>query len=378
MSQGRRLELAWSEHEGRSCLRVRGWSGVEWREWVGLGAAKLGGRLAVLPSELVEAGANLRALQPIAGRFEIDQEAICFVPRFPFLDGQRYSLLVDSAPEERGRDLLEVWTIQRPVPEGTPTAGVVAIYPSASELPVNHLKLYVHFSSPMSEGWAARAVHVRRADTHEPLEGVFLAMEPELWDRERRRLTLLLDPGRIKRGLIPNEEAGYPLIEGVPVIVTIDAAFLDAAGRPLRSGAERRYEIGPPLRVRVNPADWQCSCPTAGLMEPLTVAFDRPLDQALLEHSLWVTNAAGVALPGRGSVGPGERCWRFEPASPWTEGRHRLRVDPRLEDLAGNSLIRVFDRDLRRAEDTVLDTGQVAIDFTCAPPAPPLRRKLTS
>ena len=33
----------------------------------------------------------------------------------------------------------------------------------------------------MSEGWAAQAVRVLRADNDEPLEGVFLAMEPELF-----------------------------------------------------------------------------------------------------------------------------------------------------------------------------------------------------
>ena len=367
MTGGRRLELAWSEREGHSCLRVRGWTGAEFRELGGLDAPGLCRRLAVLPSELVEAGVNLRAIQPVAGRFEIDQDAICFVPRFPFLDGLSYSLLVDSVLEERPVDSLEVWTIQRPAPEGTPTTGVVTIYPSADELPVNQLKLYVHFSSPMSEDWAARAVHVRRADNDEPLEGVFLAMEPELWDRERRRLTLLLDPGRIKRGLAPNAEAGYPLIEGVPVIVTVDTEFRDAAGRPLRTGVERRYEIGPPVRVRVNPADWRYHCPTVGSTDPLTVEFDRPLDHGLLEHSLWVHDAAGVALAGRGSAGPGERCWRFEPQSPWEEGRRLVIVDPRLEDLAGNSLIRVFDRDLMRAEDAPADARHVAIDFTCAP-----------
>ena len=41
--------------------------------------------------------------------------------------------------------------------------------------------IYVHFSSPMSEGWAARAVRVLRAANDAPLEGVFLAMEPELF-----------------------------------------------------------------------------------------------------------------------------------------------------------------------------------------------------
>jgi hypothetical protein len=330
-------------------------------------AAEFNRRLAVLPSEIVEAGVNVRALQPLAGHFEMDENAICFIPRFPFLEGASYSLLVDN---------LEVWTIQRPARVGTPTTSVVAIYPSADELPVNQLKLYVHFSSPMSEGWATRAVHVRRADNDDPLDGVFLAMEPELWDRERRRLTLLLDPGRIKRGLVPNEEAGYPLIEGVPVVVIIDTQFRDAAGRPLRTGAERRYEVGPPVRARVDPKDWRCHCPTAGSTDPLTVKFDRSLDHALLEHSLWVSDAAGVPLAGRGSVGPGERSWQFAPQAPWEEGHYTVIVDPLLEDLAGNSLVRVFDRDLMRAEDLSADARHVAIGFTCVPPFTPRRMKL--
>ncbi len=377
MTRVRELELAWSEHEGHSCLRVRGWTEAEFRELGGLAAAKLGRRLAVLPSELVEAGAAMRGLQPVAGHFEVDRDAICFLPRFPFLDGMSYSLLVYSPPETGREDPPEVWAIQRPVTEGAPTTEVVAIYPTADELPVNQLKLYIHFSAPMSEGWAARAVQVRRADNDEPLEGVFLAMEPELWDRERRRLTLLFDPARIKRGLVPHEEAGYPLIEGVPIVVTIDAKFRDAAGRPMRAGAERRYEIGPLLRVRVNPADWRYHYPTAGSTDPLTVEFDRPLDHALLEHSLWVNNAAGGARAGVGSVGPAERVWQFAPQSPWGEERHVVMVDSRLEDLAGNSIIRVFDRDLMRTEDAPTDARHVAIDFTCAPPSTLPRTKLT-
>ena len=367
MTRGRRLDLAWSKHEGRGCLRISGWTVAEFREVSGLATVELAQRLAVLPSEIVESGTKLPVVQPTAGRFEIDQDAICFVPRFPFLDGTSYSLLIDSGPGKRCIDSPEVWTIQRPGPEGTPTTGVVAIYPSLDELPVNQLKFYVHFSNPMSEDWALRAVHVRRADNDKPLHGVFLEMEPELWDIARQRLTLILEPGRIKRGLAPNEEAGYPLIEGVPVIVTVDAEFRDAAGQPLRNGAERHYEIGPPVRARVNPETWRYNCPTAGSTEPLTVEFDRPLDHALLEHSLWVNAAAGVSLAGRGSVGLEERSWQFEPQSPWEEGRHRVLVDPRLEDLAGNSLIRVFDRDLMRPEDAPTDARHVAIDFTCVP-----------
>ena len=159
-------------------------------------------------------------MQPVAGSFECVDGAVWLAPRFPFVAGVSYTLLVDG----------ERWTIARPDRVGTPSTTVVAIYPTAEEVPVNLLRIYVHFSDVMSEGWAARGVQVRRADTDEPLADVFVPMEPELWDGERRRLTMLLDPGRIKRGLVPNAEAGYPLVEGVPIVVAVDAAFHDARG----------------------------------------------------------------------------------------------------------------------------------------------------
>jgi hypothetical protein len=277
-----------------------------------------------------------------------------------------YALLVQATPGAPGAVGRETWTIERPAPHRAPATDVVALYPSAAEVPLNLLKLYLYFSGPMSEGWAARAVHVRRADTGTPLEGVFLPMEPELWDRARRRLTLLLDPGRIKRGLAPNAEAGYPLIEGAPIVVGVDPAFRDAAGRPLRAGAERRYAVGPALRARVEPAGWRFDRPAAGTRDPLSVTFDRPLDRALLGHSLWVHDGAGAPLAGQAAVGPDERGWRFAPRAPWVAGRYALIVDPRLEDLAGNSLIRVFDRDLSRPEDAPAGAGPVAIDLTIA------------
>ena len=368
MTTGRPLELAWSEHQGHECIRAHGWTEAELQELTGLAPAELSRRLAVLPSELVESGTQINPFQPMPGSFKTDGTGICFVPRFPFLDGTSYSLVVGSVTDERDPGTPEIWTIKRPAGPGEATTDVLGIYPSAHELPVNQLKFYIHFSNSMSEGWAAHAVRVHRADNGDRLDGVFL-MEPELWDRARRRLTLLLDPGRIKRGLAPNMEAGYPLMEGVPVVVIIDAEFRDATGRPLRTGAERRYEVGAPVRVRVESANWRYHYPTAGSTDPLTVEFDRPLDYALLRHCLWVNDAAGVPVLGRGSVGSSEWSWWFEPEAPWEEGRYALIVDPRLEDLAGNSLIRVFDRDLMQAEDAPADARHFVVHFTCDQPS---------
>ena len=370
MTTGRRLELAWSEHQGHECIRVQGWTETELHELTGLAPSVLGRRLVFLPSEFIERGTHIYALQPLPGSFKTDGNAICFIPRFPFLDGTSYSLVVGSVTEERD-GTSEIWAIKRPPRAGEATTDVLGIYPSAHELPVNQLKFYVHFSSPMSEGWAVRAIHVHRADNGEPLSGVFLAMEPELWDRERRRLTLLLEPGRIKRGLAPNMESGYPLVEGVPIVISIEAEFRDATGRPLRTGAERCYEVAKPVRIRVESANWQYHYPDAGSTDPLAVEFDRPLDYALLRHCLWVTDAAGVPVVGQESIGSGEWSWQFEPRLPWEDSRYVVMVDPRLEDLAGNSLIRVFDRDLMRAEDVPDEVRHAVINFTPAFPLTP-------
>ena len=45
-------------------------------------------------------------------------------------------------------------------------------------------------------------------------------------------------------------------------------------------------------------------------------------------------------------MGEGEGSWSFAPDAPWRGATHVLAVETRLEDLAGNSLARVFDRDL--------------------------------
>jgi hypothetical protein len=240
------------------------------------------------------------------------------------------------------------------------------MYPSGPTVPLNLLKFYVHFSAPMREGWQHRAARIRRADTGEHLHDVFLPGDTELWDRDRTRLTLLLDPGRIKRGLLPHRQLGYPLTEGVAIVLSVDATFEDASGAPLRASVERGYEIGPAVRTRVDPAAWRLDVPHAGTREPLTVAFDRPLDHALLQHSLTVRIAdAGASVAGQPSIGAAEQSWEFWPDTPWSPGRYELRIDALLEDLAGNSVARVFDRDLTRAEDTPLDVDHVSLDFVC-------------
>ena len=362
LTEGRRLELAWSERRGQVVLRATGWTAAELHQFDAPEGSGLGRWLAVLPADLVEEAAGARGWQPIAGRFERDGDAVSFVPRFPFVAGSAYSLVV-SSDTDRER---EVWTLELPGPVGAATTEVTAIHPTATSIPLNTLRIYIEFSAPMSEGWARRSVHVLRADDRTPLAGVFLGMTPELWDHERKRLTLLLDPGRIKRGLKPNEEAGYPLTAGVPLVVTVDSSFRDAGGRTLRASADRRYEVSAALRSRINPAGWRLKAPAAGSAAPLKVTFGRPLDHALLRHCIAIQDATGAPVLGGAAADPHETGWRFAPATPWRAGRYALVVDPRLEDATGNSVTRVFDRDLLRSEDEPAEQVPATIPFSCS------------
>ena len=359
------LTLTWCDHLGKDALSVSGWTQSELGQLEGLDAGELNRRLALLTTEVLESGGDAWALPSVAGRFELAGDSIYFLPRFPFVAGMRYSLLAHHPLASGSADSPEVWNIQRPAVDATPAAYVTAIYPDVAEVPVNLLKIYVQFSEPMSEGRAERAVRVCRDDTLEPMDGVFVPMDPELWDSTRQRLTLLLDPARIKHGLVPNMEVGYPLIEGVPFRLFIDSDFRDAGGQTLRAGAERRYEVGPEIRARIDQGKWRLRVPAAGSLEPLLVDFERPLDYALSQRCLWVSGPQETAVTGDATTGPGEGSWRFTPASPWVEGRHQLMVERELEDLAGNSPVRVFDRDLTEPDHDPPPSGRLSVDFTC-------------
>ena len=361
MTDAQPLQLSWAQHEGRDCIEITGWTDALRAASVQPGERNVVERLAIYPSDALVPHRTRPPVPPVAGRFTVHGRSILFVPRFPFVSGIGYSLLIEDADGESS----EVGSIRRDPPDSIPTAEVVEIYPTAHVVPVNLLRVYVRFSHPMSEGWAARAIDAVIDDTGERLQAVFLPPEPELWDSARRRLTMLLDPGRIKRGLVPNLESGYPLVEGATIRITVDAEFRDATGQPLKSEAHRTYHVGPALRSRVDPTRWRISVPDAKTPVPLLVEFDRPLDHGLLLNSLSVQGPIGDILDGVVSIENSECAWSFTPAHPWQAGEHHLVIESRLEDIAGNTPVRVFDRDITNPQDAPLSDAGLKIPFTC-------------
>ena len=243
-------------------------------------------------------------------------------------------------------------------------ANVVShIYPSAEQLPENQLKFYLHFSAPMSRGEAYRHIHLLDGKGHE-VEGAFLELGEELWDREMVRFTLLCDPGRVKRGLKPREELGPVLQESGHYTLVVDRAWRDAAGNPLADSARKSFGVLAPDDLPIDPAAWKVEPPSAAGRDPLVVRFGESLDHSLLQRVLEVQSADGEKVAGAIDVVDSETCWRFRPQEPWLPGDYRLVVRTTLEDLAGNSIGKTFEVDEVRPIERTIRTETVSIPFS--------------
>ncbi|MGL5095416.1 MAG: hypothetical protein ACRDD1_07500, partial [Planctomycetia bacterium] len=153
---------------------------------------------------------NDKPVTPMLGKYAVAGTTLTFTPRFPFSPGSDYQALLNHGdPPGRTRDN-PILHFTAPRAEGVAPV-VQAIHPTTAVLPENHLRFYLHFSAPMMRGEAYRRVLL--------LDGYgkivadpFLELGEELWDPSGKRLTLLLDPGRVKRGLKPREDVGPVLV----------------------------------------------------------------------------------------------------------------------------------------------------------------------
>ncbi len=295
---------------------------------------------------------------PMLGSVAIQGQDLLFTPRFPLIPGLKYRA---SYKPKTGASQTTVFEIQKPFV--APTTVVEHIFPSTDSLPENQLKIYVHFSAPMRKGDAYQRVRLLD-DKGKKVELAFLELDEELWDRDGKRLTLLFDPGRIKRGVLPLAEVGGALKPGERYKVVVDSSWPDAAGNPLVKGFEKSFKAVQADRVSPDIAAWKVTAPAAGSGQPLTLKFSEPLDEALLNRMIAVKNSQKTVMKGSVKIDQDETRWHFQPTAIWLAGQYFLEIDTALEDLAGNKIGKLFDVDVFEKIDTTLRTPKVTIPFT--------------
>ncbi|EAY27550.1 hypothetical protein M23134_02797 [Microscilla marina ATCC 23134] len=304
----------------------------------------------------------------IIGDYFIKQTLLCFKPRFFWVNDLHYYCelrLLELASFVQQNHLFShssvPYRFEIDAPP-SPATFVTKVYPSASTLPANLLRMYVYFSAPMRQGQAKKFIKIRDANGAE-VPHVFVPIREELWNHNRTRLTLFFDPGRIKRGLRPHHEAGTPLNPGQVYTLEIDKNWQDAQGRELKASFQKRFTTTQADRTQPHPKKWALQLPKGNSKKPLVINALHTIDHALVQRYLYISNAEGQEVKGKWGTANTEKEIRFAPTQQWLSGKYTLYIDTRLEDLAGNSVRQLFDVDTQHTQTSTNIATTLTINF---------------
>ncbi len=290
---------------------------------------------------------------PIVGTYRLSPGRIYFNPLVPFSESVPYLAVFGDSLD---------YPYQFAVPPDRPATQLLRVYPTTDRVPANLLKIYLEFSAPMREGEVYQRVRIYNQQD-ELVKQPFVPLQPELWDHSGRRVTLWLDPGRVKRALMSREAHGPVLEAGKSYILEVDGDWKDVHGQPMADGYSKTLLVLSDDRIKPETENWALTTPAPGTREPLRVNFGETMDFATTGHAFSVITVSGEAVAGSVLVTDNESYLLFTPKLPWMPDTYQLLVSSSIEDLAGNNLNRVFDRDLTQDTETPSDQQYYTIGF---------------
>ncbi len=249
---------------------------------------------------------------------------------------------------------------------------VEEVYPTTSQIPENILRFYVYFSEPIKDGSTIKSIHIFNEDNVEvnlydadsSATGIFLETLEELWSPDYQRITLILDPGRVKTGLDANLELGRSFESGKKYTMEIDTEIEALSGEKLVKKFRKEFEVISEDRIPPNDDNWKIVIPKENTFDPLRIEFNDILDHAQMISFIRVYDSSNSSLEGEVKFKNNESIWEFYSNSKWEKGNYSIKVDVRLEDLAGNNIQGKFDRDIQTDDLQYLDQKEIVLEFT--------------
>ena len=121
------------------------------------------------------------------------------------------------------------------------------------------------------------------------MPGALLPLDTDLWNGEHTRFTFLFDPGRVKRGILPESRDGPSAAARRHVHDRRPPRVAGRAGPAARLGVPQGLPRRPADRdARCRSTTWSVAAPAAGSREPLRLTFPSPLDHGLVQRALTV------------------------------------------------------------------------------------------
>ncbi len=253
--------------------------------------------------------------------------------------------------------------------EGSTSRPLVKVLPAVRKIPANFLKFYLMFPEPMERGAAFEhlALYQKEGGNGEEKAVLEPFREVELWDETGTRMTLWLHPGRQKTGVNLNVEFGPILTEGRSCCLEISGEWPTEKGKALGKASRHWFEVGEKDEAQPRPQNWEVQASRRQLtvrpfwsrkpemidaFDPFSlrkrVTIKLPDDEVITPAFVIMPDQFTLKLPGE---------------APFPAGKYQLIIDPKLEDLAGNSVARPFNLDVEKHPDFKESTEQIVVEF---------------
>lgn len=286
----------------------------------------------------VKNGMDKHATNAIQGQYTKEGKYLIFKPYFPFTSDMTYIIRTKNEKLDSTYSYQPFQVRKEKIVE---QAEVMNIYPLADQLPENLLRFYIYFKTPMKKGQALKYTQLideaGNIDRH-----AFMEFKQELWSADGKRLTVLFDPGRIKRGVSTNLLRGPALLEGKKYELIISGDWEDVYGQPLSTNTSKKIQVVGAYDQQIEVNNWRINKPRRNSHDAITMNFDKIIDHALLQSMIKIVNEEAKPIHGHWEL-EGERSIKFIPAAKWNQGDYTIIIDSRLEDIAGNNLQNLLD-----------------------------------
>ena len=193
---------------------------------------------------------------------------------------------------------------------GPDSVRIDSVYPSGPRVPQNLLRMYLYFSAPMAESDVLSQITLIQSDGT-VVDGVFLSNRFDLWSPDRRRLTLLLDPGRVKTGLAAHDALGRALVPGERYTLRVGTGLRDAKGCAIDGPFSVVFNVEEADVMSPDPEAWNIEPPRTGGRDPVRIDLKTPHDHLSLVYRIRVRSGDGEIVRGRISLLDDETVWAF-------------------------------------------------------------------
>ena len=218
---------------------------------------------------------------------------------------------------------------------------VLEVYPTTDSIPVNILRFYIQFSAPMQEMNILKHIKLRNEENKD-ITGVFFENQHELWNEDRTKVTLIIDPGRVKLGLLANNKMGRAFDEDKKYTLTIDSLLMDFNDQKLSGKFSKTFVAVKEDRIPPDTENWKLLLPKANSSDAILIDFQDKIDHISASTLIKIFQNK-EEIQGEISLDNQEQNWAFKPFKSWEKGNYSIIINPRLEDIAANSLNQIFD-----------------------------------